>query len=64
MSKISEMLQAQLEKLTDLMEKIALTNYTDQGYGAKRLESISNAISSICRCLSDVKYFEGKDDSR
>ncbi len=63
MNKTSEILENELRQLTNLMKAIALKNYSDTAYGAKRLEPISTAIASICRCLSDIKYFEGKNDS-
>jgi hypothetical protein len=61
MSKTSEILENELTKLVDLMTKIALKDYSPQAYGAKRLKPISESISSVCRCISDLKYFENND---
>lgn len=58
MNKTIEVLEAELIKLVDLMSTVASKDYNGWESPQVRLDAIQLSIDSICRCISNVKYFE------
>lgn len=58
MNETIKMLEEQLIKLVDSMSKVALKDYNNYQSAEVRLKEIQLSIDSICRCISNVKYFE------